>query len=167
VRHLLRAIERAGGRRNHLAQPIGRQIEKRRIRDLGHAFSAPAGQVWDHDLTHDVQLGLDQGEPATGTAFAFEPERSTEPDHESGGRNRVRSRGARRRVELVVDDLRDEVLGHGEQILVGRGLLARERRAPKHAPIPGPDKRLDVARACACIARSRTALRVRRPLSGA
>ena len=38
---------------------------------------------------------------------------------------------------------RDEVLGRGKHVFVARGLLARERHAAKHAPIPEPDKRFD------------------------
>ena len=73
--HLAGAIDAGGRGRDHLAKPVGRQLEERDTGDLRHPFAAPAGQVRHDDVEAEVKLRLVEDDPSARAAF-LPPERS-------------------------------------------------------------------------------------------
>ena len=117
------AVDLARARRQDLAGPIRRHREVGGIRHLGHALAAPARQVWHHDVPGEVELGPVQDQPP---ARAPAPAIEWPPDVDAHGRGRtgVRARRPWVHVERALDDLRQLVVWHREEVLV-RGVARR------------------------------------------
>jgi hypothetical protein len=116
------AILALGGRRQHHAQPVGAHAQEGRIEgQLGKGGASPPGQVGHQDVRPQVQLGLVQQDPATGSATPAS-ERSPElrPKHRSP--LRVNDTRSRLRVQHAVDHLGDQMLGRVHDVLVARAL---------------------------------------------
>lgn len=64
------AIEARGGGREDLADPVGSDGEKGRIREGWHAAPLPAREIGHEDLRFraEVQFGFAKEHPATGAA---------------------------------------------------------------------------------------------------
>ncbi len=76
------AVERRGARRQHLADPVGREVEGRRERHLGHAGATPARDVRNEHVLSEVALGLVE-EDAASRVPVVGIERSAETDSET------------------------------------------------------------------------------------
>src|SRR5262249_48698587 len=131
-RHLAGPVETTRSGRDHLADPIWGERDPDDVRDRRHALDSPPGDVWVQDVLSEMQLRLVENPPATGFAssawWAIKAAEEIAPD----GRRcpRVRCRRTRAREQLAVDDLGNEMVGHGDQVVV-RG--AARRGAHLHA----------------------------------
>ena len=67
-RQLLSAVDRFGGLREHLAQPIWGDGDERVRGELAHARAPPAGEIGDDDVLREMQLGRVEDQPTTGPA---------------------------------------------------------------------------------------------------
>jgi hypothetical protein len=76
-----------------------------------------------------VQLWLVEEDPSAGTAFAAIERPVKLPSERRRGTGVTRS-GTRLGNECAIDDLADEMLGHGQQILVGCASLRRLTHDP-------------------------------------
>lgn len=119
---LARLVQLRRGGRQHLTRPVRCELEVGDVRNLGHPLATPAGDVGNEHLLDDVQLGLVQDHPPSG-ATSPSPESTVEIRAERRGRQSVARGGPGARHELPVDDLRNQVLGDLQEVLVGRGTL--------------------------------------------
>src|SRR5437870_1121110 len=146
--HLPAAVDLAGGRRDDLARPVGRELEGRDIGHGRHPFAAPAREVGDEHVAAEVQLGLEQYPPAarhTGPAgIAREAADQRGPEHRRG--QRVRRGGSGAREQVAVDDLRHHVVRERAEVVVcgvplhegHAGRIARGGRAEHEATSAAP-----------------------------
>ena len=126
-RQLLSAVDRFGGLREHLAQPIWGDGDERVRGELAHARAPPAGEIGDDDVLREMQLGRVEDQPTPGPA-ATAIERTGKVASEDARGAGVRHSGTRRRVEHAADDLTDLVRWQGLEIGVGRAGFGRSRR---------------------------------------
>src|ERR1019366_7932046 len=121
VEQLVGAIGRGGARRKDLADPVRRKLECGRLDgEPRHALSTPSGQVRDeHVPAAQVEFGLVENPPAARSAVP-QVEGTAQFDAEAGRCQRMRCGGSALGDQNPVDDLRDEPVGHGEEIVVGR-----------------------------------------------
>lgn len=61
--HLQGAVGARGGRGEDLTGPVRGELEPGRLRQLGHALTAPAGDVGDDDVATQMELGLVEDPP--------------------------------------------------------------------------------------------------------
>ena len=109
---LLGAVDALSGRYEHLANPIGRDGEVGRIRPIGYPFAAPARKVRNQNVGAEVELGLMENQPATGTVDA-ELKRTRNQGAERRGCANMPEHGLRRRVKVAAENLGHEILGDG------------------------------------------------------
>jgi len=91
--------------------------------------AAPAGQVGNELVIHQMQLGLEEEEPAA-RAPAPGLKRRAELGAERERTTGVSPRGTRARVKVAVHDLPDLVGGQLEQVFVRGGLPSRAGHDP-------------------------------------
>ena len=114
--------------REHLAGPVRGEGEVGGVGEFGHPLAPPTRQVRDHHLFAEVELRLEEDPPSAG-AVAAAVKRWAEFSTEHGACDRMRRRRPRVRVERPADDLRDQVRGCVDDVLVGRPPPPRERLA--------------------------------------
>src|SRR6266571_1276384 len=132
-------VDPLGGGREDLANPVGGEGEEGDIRYRGHALPSPTGQVGHDHVLAEVQLGLEEDSPASGTIMPV-----AERDKgavELGAGNRVPRRRPRAQEELAVQDLGHLVLGGAQHVFVGRSLQTLALRWYRTSPVYAPARR--------------------------
>ncbi len=132
---LLAAVERLGGRGQHFTNPIRRERQVRVRRHVRQPRAAPAGDIRHEHIVSEVQLGLQENYPS---ARALVVKRLVELGKQCAGSIRVRKRRPRRRVEIAVEHLGDEVVGDLAQVVIRGAFLQRFRahfRKPRIAVV--------------------------------
>ncbi|HMG57659.1 MAG TPA: hypothetical protein VK601_29365 [Kofleriaceae bacterium] len=123
-RQLLGAVEFLGRLRQHLADPVGRHGDERRIGHHGEPLAPPAGQIGHDDVVAEVELGFVQDQPAARAAAAAHERRAKlVAEHRPGGHRRTG--GSVEQPELAADDLGDHVLRRVDHILIRGTSLVR------------------------------------------
>ena len=117
-RQFFSAIGGFGRRRQHFGDPIKGELEGSIVRDCEHSFAPPAGEVGHEHVFAEMQLGLVKDDPAA-RAIAAAAEGIANHHRENRSGSRVGSTWARLSVQFPVNDLRNQVRGHGDQVAVG------------------------------------------------
>lgn len=116
---LFGSIDRGGGRRQDLADPIGGKLERARLGQGGHALATPTGDIGDEHVSMQVKLGLIEDDPSTGTATTA-VERPIELCSKARGSTSVVRRRTRARDQLAVEELCHEICGDLSEVIVCR-----------------------------------------------
>lgn len=125
-------------RRQHLADPVGRDRGVGRRWVLRQALASPPGEVGHEDVFTQVELGLEQKHPPAGSATATVEGLAKLAAQVQAG-PRVRQPRPRRGDQVAVDDLADQVFRQREEVLVRRTLLALDRGHGRHSTSRGTD----------------------------
>ena len=64
------AVQIAGRRRQHLADPVRGQREIGGVGEIRHPFAPPAGEIGDQDIVTQMKLGLVDDPPSAGAVLA-------------------------------------------------------------------------------------------------
>ncbi len=131
---LLRAVDHRGRWREHFAHPVGCQGEVGGLRQPWHPLAAPAPDIRHQDVWIQVNLRFVEDGPGTWPSLT-EVERTDEDRPEPCLRQRLARRRSGRRVQLVVQNLRDDVLGLRAEVVVGRRMVERDARHDLHSTV--------------------------------
>ena len=98
--HLDLAVDARGLSRQHLAEPIPRQLEPSRLRQFPHPLATPSGDIGRDDVATEVQFRFDQDDPAARTAATLAERRA---DSARQGSSRIRMRRRRPPSSCVIE----------------------------------------------------------------
>jgi len=126
-RHLPRPVDAPRRGRDHLADPVRRERERRRVREDRQPLAPPSRPVGDEHVVTEVQLGPEQDPPAArpGRVAGISVERTDDVTTDERRGVRVWRCRPGAHDELAVDDLGDLRVGDLHQVLVGRASLRR------------------------------------------
>jgi hypothetical protein len=122
--HLVGTIDCRGGRGEDLTGPVWCELEGGRLRHLRHPFPPPPRQVGNENIAVQMKLRFIENDPSAWTANAA-IERAVQEGTHARCRARVWRRRTRKRMELAIDELRDQVIRNCGEVVVRCPTLVR------------------------------------------
>lgn len=115
---LVRAVDLGRAGTEDLAQPVRRKRDVRVGGEERETIASPSREVRNEDVVTQVELGLEEKEPTSGTTTAAF-ERRPELFAQGGSRGSMRKGRPRMQVQLTVDHLGHLSRRSGKDVLIG------------------------------------------------